>query len=182
MTRNPLYLETILYPPSFVYTQHTQVPSSCQNKQELKLGTLWVLYRNMYGDKAVEPEDILVPDWDKNPLFFGAYSNWPIGNTPQTRQGSHTGNENPIYVFLFWELRGLSPNFHIHASVSNLCIPRIGPHISCSRIGRSMVGIYKSLTWTWKLELLPRNSQKEIFVSNFGFWFFEVQQALKQAI
>jgi hypothetical protein len=22
--------------------------------------------------------------------------------------------ENPIYVFLFWELRGLSPNFHIH--------------------------------------------------------------------
>ncbi len=23
-------------------------------------------------------------------------------------------NENPIYVFLFWELRSLSPNFHIH--------------------------------------------------------------------
>ncbi len=21
-------------------------------------------------------------------------------------------NENPIYLFLFWELRGLSPNFH----------------------------------------------------------------------
>ncbi len=29
-------------------------------------------------------------------------------------------NENPIYVFLFWELRGLSPNFHIHVSVSDL--------------------------------------------------------------
>jgi hypothetical protein len=27
--------------------------------------------------------------------------------------------ENPIYVFLFWELRGLSPNFHIHVSVSD---------------------------------------------------------------
>ncbi len=38
--------------------------------------------------------------------------------------------ENPIYVFLFWELRGLSPNFHIHVSVSDLYIPRIGPHIS----------------------------------------------------
>jgi hypothetical protein len=38
--------------------------------------------------------------------------------------------ENPIYVFLFWELRGLSPNFHIHVSVSDLNIPRIGPHIS----------------------------------------------------
>ncbi len=23
-------------------------------------------------------------------------------------------NENPIYVFIFWELRGLSPNCHIH--------------------------------------------------------------------
>jgi hypothetical protein len=34
-------------------------------------------------------------------------------------------NENPIYVFLFWELRGLSPNFHIHVSVSHLYIPRI---------------------------------------------------------
>jgi len=33
----------------------------------------------MYGDKAVEPEDILIPDWNHNPLFFGSYSNWPIG-------------------------------------------------------------------------------------------------------
>ncbi len=24
--------------------------------------------------------------------------------------------ENPIYVFLFWELRGLTPNFYIHVS------------------------------------------------------------------
>jgi hypothetical protein len=40
--------------------------------------------------------------------------------------------ENPIYVFLFWELRGLSPNFHIHVFVNNLYIPRnrIGQHIS----------------------------------------------------
>ncbi len=53
-------------------------------------------------------------------------------------------SENSIYVFLFWELCGLSPNFHIHVSVSDLYIPRIGPHISC----RSIVGIYKSLTDT----------------------------------
>ncbi len=38
-------------------------------------------------------------------------------------------NENPIYVFLFWELLGLSPNLHIHVSVSDLYIPRISPHI-----------------------------------------------------
>ncbi len=36
-------------------------------------------------------------------------------------------NENSIYVFLFWELRDLSPNFHIHVSASDLYIPRIGP-------------------------------------------------------
>jgi len=38
--------------------------------------------------------------------------------------------ENPIYVFLFWKLHRLSPNFHIHVSASDLYIPRIGPHIS----------------------------------------------------
>jgi hypothetical protein len=26
-------------------------------------------------------------------------------------------NENTIYVTLFWELRGLGPNFHIHVSI-----------------------------------------------------------------
>jgi hypothetical protein len=39
-------------------------------------------------------------------------------------------NENAIYIFLFWELRGLSPNFHIHVSVGDLYILRIRPHIS----------------------------------------------------
>jgi hypothetical protein len=29
-------------------------------------------------------------------------------------------NEKPIYVLHFLELRGLSPNFHIHGSVSDL--------------------------------------------------------------
>jgi hypothetical protein len=51
--------------------------------------------------------------------------------------------ENPIYVILFWELPGLSPNFHTHVSVSDLYIPRIGP---CSRIGRPILEIYKFLT------------------------------------
>ncbi len=38
-------------------------------------------------------------------------------------------NENPIYVFPEKELCGLSPNFHIHESVSDLYIPWMGPHI-----------------------------------------------------
>jgi hypothetical protein len=57
-------------------------------------------------------------------------------------------NGNPIYVFLFWEVLGLSPNIHIHVSVSDLYVTRIGPRLhifSCRRIGRSIVGIYKSL-------------------------------------
>jgi hypothetical protein len=46
-------------------------------------------------------------------------------------------------------LRGLSPNFYIHVvSVSDLFIPRIGPHISSSRNRSSIVGIYNSLTDT----------------------------------
>jgi hypothetical protein len=38
--------------------------------------------------------------------------------------GAHC-NSNRIYVFLFWELRGLSPNFYIHVSVSDLYIPTL---------------------------------------------------------
>jgi hypothetical protein len=49
-------------------------------------------------------------------------------------------NENPIYVFLDWELRGLSPNFNIHASVSDLYIPRISPHISWYFDGGNIIG------------------------------------------
>jgi hypothetical protein len=67
--------------------------------------------------------------------------------------------ENPIYVFIFWELRGLSPTFHVHVSVSDL-FPGLVHIFSCSRIGRSIVGIYKSLTdkWMWKLGLWPNKS------------------------
>jgi hypothetical protein len=38
-------------------------------------------------------------------------------------------NENPIHVSQEKKLRGLSPNFHLHVSVRDLYIPRIGPHI-----------------------------------------------------
>jgi len=35
-------------------------------------------------------------------------------------------NQNPIYLFPEKELRRISPNFHIHVSVSDLYIPTIG--------------------------------------------------------
>ncbi len=58
----------------------------------------------------------------------------------------------------------------LHSCVcERLYIPRIGPHISCIRIGRSIVGIYKSITdtWMWKLGLWPRKS----FSGNICFLF-----------
>ncbi len=98
------------------------------------------------------------------------------------------------------------PNFgfHIHVSVSDLYIPRIGPHISCSRIGRPIVWIHKSLTdtwcgnWDWGRAIPRKGIHKSgfrcsaiwerelkldkvsytflgIFVSNFRNWFFVVR-------
>ncbi len=56
--------------------------------------------------------------------------------------------ENPICVFPENKLHGLSPNLHIHVSVSNVYIHRIGHIYFCSRISGPIVGIYKSLTDT----------------------------------
>jgi hypothetical protein len=85
-------------------------------------------------------------------------------------------NGNSIYVFLFWELRGLSPNFHIHVSVNDLYIPRIGPHISSSRkADPSWEYIIHSQThecgnWDWS----PDISFLGIFFSNFRHFVFAV--------
>jgi hypothetical protein len=46
------------------------------------------------------------------------------------------------------EYRGLSPSFHIHASVSYLYIPTIGLPILLEEICRPLLGLYKSLTYT----------------------------------
>ncbi len=65
-------------------------------------------------------------------------------------------------IFLEKELRGHSPNFHIHVFVSDLYIPTIDLLILLHEICGPILGIYKSLTDTriWKLVLRPRNSRK----------------------
>ncbi len=69
------------------------------------------------------------------------------------------------------ELRGLSPNFLIHMSVSDLYISRICPHIFLQQNRQTDpgMGIGTSLrdTWMWKLGLRPRNS----FSGNTYFGF-----------
>jgi hypothetical protein len=56
------------------------------------------------------------------------------------------------------EYRGPSPNFHIHASVSDLYIPTIVLPILLEEICRPILGLYKSLTEL--TGLWPRYSQK----------------------
>jgi hypothetical protein len=60
------------------------------------------------------------------------------------------------------EYRGLCPNFHIHASVSDFYIPTIGLPILLEEICRPILRLNKSLADTsmWKLGLRPRSSQK----------------------
>jgi hypothetical protein len=58
--------------------------------------------------------------------------------------------EISIYVFQEKELRGLSPNFHIHVPVDDLYIPPIGPPIFLQQNRQTDLGntVYKSYTET----------------------------------
>jgi hypothetical protein len=51
-------------------------------------------------------------------------------------------------IFPEKEYRGLSPNFHIHASVNNVYIPTIGLPIMLEEIFRPILELKKSLTDT----------------------------------
>jgi hypothetical protein len=65
------------------------------------------------------------------------------------RAVAHTATNISFMYSFSGNCAGVSPHFHIHVSVCDFInIPRIGSHVSCSIIGRSIVGIYKSLTDT----------------------------------
>ena len=65
-------------------------------------------------------------------------------NTALQRQNTEISKQ----IFPAKEYWGLSPNFHIHASVSDLYIPTIGLPILLEEICRPILGLYKSLTDT----------------------------------
>jgi hypothetical protein len=86
-------------------------------------------------------------------------------------------NGKSIYVFLFWELRGLSPSFHIHVSVSDLFSPRIGPHISSSRQKADPSGEYIIRSQTHECGNWDRDPDIPflgLFISNFRHFVFAV--------
>jgi hypothetical protein len=68
----------------------------------------------------------------------------------------HCKDKNLKQIFPEKEYRGLSPNFHIHVSVSELYIPTMGLPFLLEEICGPILGIYKSLTdtWMWKLEYI----------------------------
>jgi len=71
--------------------------------------------------------------------------------TCTTLQRQNTGISKQIFPEKeYW---GLSPNFHIHASVSDLYIPTISLPILLEEICRPFLGLYKSLTYAWMLKL-----------------------------
>ncbi len=78
-------------------------------------------------------------------------------------------NENPRYVFLFWELRGLSPNFHIHVCELFIYSQDQFTYFPAAELGRLILGMYKSLTgiWMWKFVLRPHIFFSGNIFSNF---------------
>jgi hypothetical protein len=64
-------------------------------------------------------------------------------SSPTTLQRQNA--ENLKQIFPEKEYRGLSPNFHIHVSVSELYIPTMGLPVLLEEICRLILRIYKSL-------------------------------------
>ena len=83
----------------------------------------------------------------------GKFSNYRLrrmGVNQTTREYTlqRQNAENLKQIFPEKEYRGLSPNFHIHVSVSELYIPTMGLPVLLEEICRLILEIYKSLTDT----------------------------------
>jgi hypothetical protein len=72
----------------------------------------------------------------------------PSGSHQQYITLQRQNAENLKQIFPEKEYRGLSPNFHIHVSVSKLYIPKIGLPFLLEEICGPILGIKKSLTDT----------------------------------
>ncbi len=95
-------------------------------------------------------------------FFWPFFVQFSVTFTPYSAKNQYRKLKN---IFPEKELRGHSPNCHIHVSVSDLLytyIPRIDLPILLQEICDPILGKYKYLTytWMWKLGLRPRNFQR----------------------
>ncbi len=79
-----------------------------------------------------------------NSLPYIYQNEWVLTRDTLQRQNA----ENLKQIFPEKEYRGLSPNFHIHVSVSEVYIPTTGLPFLLEEICGPILGIYKSLTDT----------------------------------
>jgi hypothetical protein len=88
------------------------------------------------GPRGLQNAHVLLP-WSDSRGLDNAHACCPA----LQRQNA----ENVKQIFPEKEYRGLSPNFHIHVSVSELYIPTMGLPVLLEEICRLILGIYKSL-------------------------------------
>jgi hypothetical protein len=99
----------------------------------VQVGTLCDQQRKAFGDAT----------WIMKINFY-SFSKEICNCSQPTLQ--RTNAENSKQIFPEKELRGHSPNFHIHESVSDLYIPTIDLPILLHEKCGPILGIYKSLT------------------------------------
>jgi hypothetical protein len=87
-------------------------------------------------------------------VFISTQTHCSVHNTP----GDAHCTENPIYVFTEIKLCGFVPNYYIHASMSDLYIPRIGLPIWLHECGN-----WKTKQYTSVLEITRQRS----FISGY---------------
>jgi hypothetical protein len=147
--------------------QPLQNSQPCSSTPYVRIGTNQPIPPSANTDRVSCPPTLLLPY-----SFFTPYAS--------LQQNTHC-NENPIYVFFFWELRGLSPNFHIHVSVSDVysIFPGLVPHIFLQQNRQINCAKNENINGSQTHEYGNWDSSRaipflEIFVSNFRFWFFAV--------
>jgi hypothetical protein len=82
-----------------------------------------------------------------------------VGAATLQRQNTEISKQ----IFREKEYRGLSPNFHIYVSVSDLYISTIGLPILLEEICRPILGIYKSLTDTYSTVNMEIGAEAVLF-------------------